>query len=676
MATSQAASKQQSLYDRLGGEPAIKAVVDEFYDRVLADPQVGRFFKAKQMPGLKANQVDFFTTALGGPKKYKGKSMADAHQKLKIRGEQFDAVAGHLADTLAHLGVDKASADEVMAAVAPLKEEIVNETATRSRGNGRSRARGNGSAKGGTEPPELIEDMDHLRQMVDSLQTNIFVANTDLYIVYINPMGQQTLRRLAQPIRDVFGVEVQDIVNGHIHRFHRDPQRVERILTTPGTLPHQADFTFGDVTLRTSINAVYNHDGEIIGYTVAWNDVSDEMRQKNEIDRVMNMVEQMPTAVFLCDTDLNITYLNPAATRTIRKLEKDLSVRADQMLGTNIDVFHKDPSVQRRILSSPENLPYKTRITIGEEKLDLLVTAIHDGRGDYVGPMLTWEIVTARANFEDYTQKRIQETVDVLASSSEEMVTTSDQMATDAETTSSSAEGASGTAEHINENVQAVSSGVEEMSASIKEIAKSATEAARVADEAVHIAESTNSTISTLGESSSEIGKVVKVITGIAQQTNLLALNATIEAARAGEAGRGFAVVANEVKELAKETARATEDIGQKIEAIQNGVGGAVEGIARISEVIHHISQSQGSIASAVEEQTITTNDIARRVSEAAGGTNEVAGNINEVAEAARSTTAGVNSMRDAARELGQLAISLKELLVKSAEVMEEESGS
>ena len=200
-----------------------------------------------------------------------------------------------------------------------------------------------------------------------------------------------------------------------------------------------------------------------------------------------------------------------------------------------------------------------------------------------------------------------------------------------------------------------------EESASIKEIAKNATDAARVADEAVSIAEGTNTTISSLGTSSAEIGKVIKVITGIAQQTNLLALNATIEAARAGDAGRGFAVVANEVKELAKETGRATEDIGQKIEAIQVDVKGAIEGIARISEVIHHISQVQGSIASAVEEQTITTNEMGRRVADAA---KEVAGNIGGVAEAAKSTNAGVDSMRQAATDLAKLAADLQTLVV------------
>src|SRR5437868_14229072 len=163
------------------------------------------------------------------------------------------------------------------------------------------------------------------------------------------------------------------------------------------------------------------------------------------------------------------------------------------------------------------------------------------------------------------------------------------------------------------------------MNASIREIAKNASEAARVAGTAVKVAETTNGTIAQLGVSSAEIGQVTKAITSIAQQTNLLALNATIEAARAGEAGKGFAVVANEVKELAKETARATEDIGQKIEAIQRDAHGAVQAIAQIGAIIHQIDDIQNTIASAVEEQTATTAEMGRNVGEAATRSSEIA---------------------------------------------------
>ncbi|MED5388124.1 MAG: methyl-accepting chemotaxis protein [Pseudomonadota bacterium] len=653
-------ANDNSLYSQIGGEAAVRAVVAEFYDRVLADQALAPYFRHKQRKGLEETQVQFFTQALGGPQIYKGRSMADAHQNLHITAKNFDRVAEHLQETLVSLGVEPAHIDTIMNTVAPLKGDIVNGNATDTT-NGSGQPSSQDSALRDVDTNKSVTDsLEGVKATMESLQANVFVADTNLNIVYINPRASETLSTIAQPIVNTFGVKIEDILNGHIHRFHRDPKRVESILRDPKAMPHSADFNFGGVTLRTRINAVMSTEDKIIGYTVCWEDVTTELRQENEFRRVMNMVDQMPTNVFLCDRDLKIIYLNPAASATMQKLESYLPIKANELLGANIDVFHKHPEHQRRILSDPTNLPYRARINIGDEKADLLVNAIYDAEGNYVGPMLTWEIVTEKVLLEE----RIRGTVEVLATSSEEMIATSDQMGSNAGVTSSQANSAVRTAEDINENVQAVSSGIEEMGASIKEIAKNATDAARVADEAVSIAEGTNTTISSLGTSSAEIGKVIKVITGIAQQTNLLALNATIEAARAGDAGRGFAVVANEVKELAKETGRATEDIGQKIEAIQVDVKGAIEGIARISEVIHHISQVQGSIASAVEEQTITTNEMGRRVADAAKGTNEVAGNIGGVAEAAKSTNAGVDSMRQAAAELAKLAADLQTLVV------------
>jgi len=219
--------------------------------------------------------------------------------------------------------------------------------------------------------------------------------------------------------------------------------------------------------------------------------------------------------------------------------------------------------------------------------------------------------------------------------------------------------------EQVSRNIQTVATAAGEMGASIKEIAKNTAEASQVATSAVRSAEATNLTITKLGQSSAEIGQVIKVITSIAQQTNLLALNATIEAARAGEAGKGFAVVASEVKELARETARATEDISSKIESIQADTSGAVVAIGEIGSVIGQISDIQNHVASAVEEQSLTTNEITRNLAEAAKGGVAISKSIAAVAEAARSGATGVVETQKSAQAVERMAEELHELLAR-----------
>jgi methyl-accepting chemotaxis protein len=258
---------------------------------------------------------------------------------------------------------------------------------------------------------------------------------------------------------------------------------------------------------------------------------------------------------------------------------------------------------------------------------------------------------------------QITHTAHTVTAASNTLSSTSQQITANSEETSAQAKVVSDATQQVSQNLQTVATGAEEMGSTIKEIAKNATEAAKVATSAVKVAETTTATVSKLGESSNEIGQVIKVITSIAQQTNLLALNATIEAARAGEAGRGFAVVANEVKELAKETAKATEDISRKIEAIQTDTKAAVSAIAEISEVINQVNGISNTIATAVEEQNATTNEMARNVSEAARGSGEITSNIAGVAQAAESTTRGAGDTQKAAQQLVETSAELRRLV-------------
>jgi methyl-accepting chemotaxis protein len=436
-------------------------------------------------------------------------------------------------------------------------------------------------------------------------------------------------------------------------------------------------------------------------------------------------VENAPTNIMYADTDLTIRYMNPATKQTLKAVEHELPVKVEKLIGQDIDIFHKNPSHQRRLLGDPSRLPVRTQIKIAQHTFDLLVSPIFDKHKKYLGPMVIWDDVTeklaAERNLREQAERErevademrrkvdcmlavvnaasqgdltrevtvigedpigrmgqglgrfladlrtsisgIAQNATALAGSSEELSAVSTQLSGNAEQTAAQAVVVSAASEQVSKGVQTVAAGVEEMGASIREIAKSAGEAARVATSAVSVAQGANATVSKLGESSAEIGQVIKVITSIAQQTNLLALNATIEAARAGEAGKGFAVVANEVKELAKETARATEEIGAKIEAIQRDTRGAVEAIGQISAVINQVNDISGTIAGAVEEQTATAAEIARNVAEAARGTDEITRNITTVAQAARGASEGAGNTQKAGEELSRMAAELQRLV-------------
>jgi len=250
-----------------------------------------------------------------------------------------------------------------------------------------------------------------------------------------------------------------------------------------------------------------------------------------------------------------------------------------------------------------------------------------------------------------------------LAAAAEEMSVSSQSIGASANQTSSQAGAVSAAAEEVSTNVESVAAGTEEMGAAIRDIAQNVSEGARVAEGAVTLATATNAKIIELGNSSAEIGNVVNLIASIAQQTNLLALNATIEAARAGEAGKGFEVVANEVKELAQETAKATEDIRKRVESIQSETAESVAAIGEISAVIGKMADFQAMIAAAVEEQTATTGEMARNVSEASSGSSEIARNITGVATAAQVTTSGVTEMQQATAELAQMSATIDQLV-------------
>lgn len=402
--------------------------------------------------------------------------------------------------------------------------------------------------------------------MFDHVQTNLMVADAAFNIIYANPSSVETLQSLADDIRQQFGVEISDVVGGSIHRFHKDPAQIEEILQTPSALPRVAEFSFGDITLETSINSVLNTEGEVVGYVVHWDDVSEKNQNARQASQLADMVENLPINVIFADRDNIVRYMNPASLNTLRKFQSLLPIPVDKIVGSSIDIFHKNPAIQRQLLADPSNLPVNAKIPLGDETLDLLVTAILDQNGGYIGAMATWSIITQQLRMK-------QEATNV---------------------------------------GQTVAASVHEMAATIDEISKNVNRTATLAHTAESLATDTGKTVEELSVSSQQIGKVVEVIQELADQTNLLALNATIEAARAGESGRSFAVVANEVKELARETAEATQSIEQNVSAIQDNITKVVGSTQQINESVAEVSLNTNTIASAIEEQSATMTGLSQ----------------------------------------------------------------
>ncbi|GAB3457555.1 methyl-accepting chemotaxis protein [Insolitispirillum peregrinum] len=385
-----------------------------------------------------------------------------------------------------------------------------------------------------------------------------------------------------------------------------------------------------------------------------------------EAFRLRQMVEVQPARVMLCDpSTLVITYANKAARDLLDHMLAPLGKSSRDAVGASVTSFHKRPEMIENLLRDPKNLPYRGKFTMAGLVIENYVTPTYDRDGSYMGPMLNWDDVTKYVKLADDFESKVRAVSSSVANAAQGLTSAAGQMGTISTDVSERAAGVASAAEEMGVNVQTVASATEQLSAAEAEIVRSVGESANGARQASQAVDDAVITVEGLARAAAEIGEVVQLITDIAEQTNLLALNATIEAARAGDAGKGFAVVANEVKQLAAQTAHATENIRVKVDDIQMATRGAVSSINGVQSTITRLRELAAQVAHAVEEQGAATREIAHNIHQASQAAHDVTVNISQVATQASSATEQTGSIRRAAEELAVDAGSLDQEVEK-----------
>ncbi len=485
---------------------------------------------------------------------------------------------------------------------------------------------------------------------------NVIACDLDLRVTWINSSAEAALRELQEylPIR------VDRMIGASIDMFHKHPAHQRQMLARLRSGSHKADIRLGPETLGLHVFPAVDATGVIAGYCLFWVNKTALVRKELEVSRLLFMLDNMPVNVMMTDPEeFRIVYVNETAKKTFKTIEHLLPIKADEMLGTSIDRFHKNPSHQRRLLADPANLPYQTQIALGDEKLELKASAVHDASGSYLGPMVTWAVVTQNVRFASH----VTDVVSEVRQSAANISAASTALQEAADETNRLTASVSVVSQQSASNTQTVASAAEELTASIAEISRQIQESAAISRGAAEAARETDGLVDGLADMARRIGDVVGLIRNIAGQTNLLALNATIEAARAGDAGKGFAVVASEVKSLANQVTRATEDISVQVNEIQDKTRDAVAAIQRIGGFVGRIDEISTVIAAAAEEQSAATQEIARNVQSAAKGVAEVDAAIHRVAETTRRTERNAHGLTDdAGRLAGQSDVLQREV--------------
>jgi methyl-accepting chemotaxis protein len=486
------------------------------------------------------------------------------------------------------------------------------------------------------------------RQIIENMPVNIMLCDpASMNVTYANKLSRDTLDKLKDSLPP--GVTGSSIVGKCIDIFHKNPQHQRRLLEERSNLPHKAVIRLGKEFLQLQITEVSGFFGSQRQLMLTW-------AVTTEAERLRRMVDNMPINIMLADPDdFDIVYMNKTSLDTLRTVEHLLPVKADKVLGSNIDVFHKNPGHQRKMLSDPRNLPHKAKIRLGTEWLELNVAAIKDDKGDYIGPMVSWGVITKQVQVAD----NVQQIASTVAAASTQLHQNLDQMGKFISSATQQSGTASNAAMQTSSNVQSVASAAEEMNASVGEISLNMTKSKAAVDQVVDRATLAGNSAHSLEAAAKSMGSIVELIQSIAGQINLLALNATIESARAGDAGKGFAVVASEVKNLATQTTKATEDIAKEIANMQNVSEQVIQSLGDIMKSVDEVNRYVSGVASALEEQTAVTRDISSNMQTASAGVEHVTQNVSTIANATQQADESAKQMQEAARMLSQQAEKL-----------------
>lgn len=495
-------------------------------------------------------------------------------------------------------------------------------------------------------------------EMIDIIPLNVMYCDLDLTLIYLNKKSIETLKKLEHLLPD----KVENLIGISIDRFHRNPAHQRKLLSNDKNLPLETNIVLGEHYLNLNVNAIYN-EGRYSGVMVTWAIVTDKLH----LDFLQNSLNKSQ-AIIEFNVDGTVIKAND-------NFCDALEYKQSELIGKHHSLFCDEKYVKtsaykefwQKLNDGLYDAGQYPRVSKSGQTVWIQATynPVLDNQGKVFKVVKYATNITAQKKEWFNLLNILSNTSGQLAAAAEELTATSNQLHYNATKTNEQSLSASAATEEVDSGVRSVATNMEEMTASIKEITRTTNEASSMTNETLRKAQHTNKVIEQLGVSSRDIGNVIKVISSIAQQTNLLALNATIEAARAGDAGRGFAVVANEVKELAKQTAKATSEITKKIETIQNDTKNAVSAIGEISISIDKINGHTNNVAAAVEEQAATTNEISRIIVESSSAIGGVSSLVRDVSVIAGTNSTDATQLIEASRGLHKLASELRELVTK-----------